>query len=160
MVKMKSTSSDDISASEELLDDSSKKVSDKTQSRTRDIEQERSLRITIRVPNRSMAGKRSRRRRIEAIESISGSELDELGSSNEIDETIMEESVDTEESEGFTEGLGGRSGGMKEKAGEQIRLTKRQRARMDEEVGETNDLVQLPESKYFMRKKREYFKGK
>ncbi|EMR08574.1 hypothetical protein PNEG_03051 [Pneumocystis murina B123] len=139
---MKSTSSADISESEELIDQSRKQASDKILVKSKDMEQEKSLRITIRVPSRCMTGKRSRRRRIEAIESISESELDELSSSNDFEETVLEESLDTDDSEEYIE----RSRELKEKVGELTRLTKRQRARIDEDAVETNDLVQLPET--------------
>lgn len=139
---MKSTSSGDISGSEELGGRQSKKVSDKITAQSKDMEQEKSLRVTIRVPSRSAAGKRSRRRRIEAIESISESEADELSSSADFEETVLEESVDTEDSEGYVE----RQAELKEKAGELARLTKRQRAKIDEDTADIGGLVQLPET--------------
>lgn len=143
---MKSTSSGDISGSEELGGRQSKKVSDKITAQSKDMEQEKSLRVTIRVPSRSAAGKRSRRRRIEAIESISESEADELSSSADFEETVLEESVDTEDSEGYVE----RQAELKEKAGELARLTKRQRAKIDEDTADIGGLVQLPESRFFV----------
>lgn len=107
-----------------------------------ELQEEKSLRITIRVPNRSTTGRRHGKRRIE--ESVTETESEELSSLNDIEEdeaiALEEESVGTNDSEGLNKVYEERSN---ELIGDKMKLTKRQRAKMDDEVTE---FVQLPET--------------
>ncbi|KAG4304925.1 hypothetical protein PORY_001600 [Pneumocystis oryctolagi] len=107
--------------------------------------QEKSLRITIRVPARPHSGRKSSRRRVGVLESATETEFEELSSLsdvNEDDEIALDESLDTDDTEMFAPP----SHPQEALSGGSSRLTKRQRARIDEELSRTNDLVQLPET--------------
>lgn len=113
-----------------------------TQPHTNQSEQEKSLRITIRVPTRLSHKKRRRRRRIEALESATETEIEDLSSLSDLDEdeeTALDESLD---SEAFIQS----DRAQTELSVESSRLTKRQRAIIDEEIPGSSDLVQLPET--------------
>ncbi|CCJ29785.1 unnamed protein product [Pneumocystis jirovecii] len=114
------------------------------QSRTSQPSQEKSLRITIRVPTRSHLGKRSTRRRVGVLESATDTESEELSplsDPNEDEEIAHNESLDTDDIETFVSPPCPQS----TLPSEASRLTKRQRARIEEELAIPSDLVQLPE---------------
>ncbi|KAG5518661.1 hypothetical protein PMAC_002630 [Pneumocystis sp. 'macacae'] len=107
--------------------------------------QEKSLRITIRVPTRSHLGKRQVRRRIGVLESATDTESEELSplsDPNEDEEIALDESLDTDDTEAFASS----SYPQRALSSEASRLTKRQRARIDEELIGPSDLIQLPET--------------
>ncbi|KAG4301316.1 hypothetical protein PCANB_002290 [Pneumocystis canis] len=106
---------------------------------------EKSIKITIRVPSRLNQGKKSNRHRAEIQESITETESEELSSLSDLEEDeeiVIDESQDTDDAETFVPTPHSKNN----LSNKFSKLTKRQRARIDEDVAGSSNLMQLPET--------------